>query len=172
MKPSASEIYVGELQTAARTKELLETLELLSMSECMAQLRSAQRVMESVSIDAEIILERAAAIESESSRLVAISDKSLIEAKETRIEAATNAKRIIKNAEINAGEILESAMELADAHMRQQAVNRNAVDDWISEKAGQVASAAIADLESRVVEPGTISDVPPTGHAPTLRRAA
>ena len=76
MKPFASKISVGEPQTTARIKELLETLELLAsekmplmssaqlMGECMAQLRSAQLMMEKASIDAEIVLERAAAIES------------------------------------------------------------------------------------------------------------
>ncbi len=139
---------------------------------CGHKLRAAQMEMERATTEAQIMKERAEALFARASSLVSDFDKRLKIAQSTRCTSETYAADIIARADANSIDVLESAMELADSYVGHQEITVGAIDNWISEKASQAATATINDLESRIVEIGSVGDdVAPRDNNPRLNAA-
>ncbi len=139
---------------------------------CGHKLRAAQVEMERATTESQIMKERSKALFAQASSLVSDFDVRLSIAQSTRCASEAYAAEIIARADAYSLDVLVSAIELADSYVGHQEIGADAVDNWISEKASQITTATIHDLESRVVEIGSVGeDVAPRDTTTTLNAA-
>lgn len=179
MTNSKSEKSRIEKRTNERVDALLEQLERMSsdaatdqvstllvmdhrmrtlFSKCVQKLQAAQVEIEQAATDSRIMNERAEALLGQADSLT-FDAKTRLKTAQAKMRASVNgAKEITDKSESSALDVLESAIELADSYVGHHEINAEAVEDWVANKAGRVASEMIGDLESRIVEIGSVGD--------------
>jgi hypothetical protein len=176
---SPSDIAKNEQQTANQVEALLRHLEkILDTSSvgsdsdsqsldhrsrmlfatCSNELRSAQTTFEIASSEAQVAHEQATALFEQAKAMKLDVRGRLKTAQQSHRDIQKHATEDVARAEATSLDVLESAIELADSYTGHQQVSTDTVNNWVVDKAGQVASSMISDLESQIVEVGSLDE--------------